>query len=549
MVDFAQVTVTPEELAINPGEQVQAAIFIHNSSNVVDVFTLEVDGLDEAWTDFSVNSVSLFPGDNGNSTLTISVPRASNASAGTYEFGVKVSSRKDPSVNIVIQCKLEVSPFYGFEATLNPQQQLGVSGRYTATLTNSGNEDLTIRLEGNDSHNACSFTYSQRVPTVPAGESVDVNITVIAKQRPLRGMPDIHSMTITAAPPQNTVPTVSMFATLQVPPRLPRWAFPVAIAAVVGLVGIIALAIFLTTRGGDEPQPSAPIIITENQPVQGKFDFEPGEDRSFDILVQEPGFLLVQVQWEVTGNGLEILIQASDTDEAFLEQLSLQGLDIVLLNKDLTVPTGNYEVPIQAAFANRALHVRLRNGTLNETEGNFSIQFRKQLADSPAPTVQPTVIVEPPTATATAVPTLTATSVPSPSPTLTVSPTRSPRVPTATPTPKPRRILKTVPINPNVGRLEIVPPADFDGRYEDGTVVRITAIPAPNCSFQGWVGSINDSSSVIKFEINEDMSLEAKFTCRLIFRTPTPTPIIFVPVTPTIRLSPIVPFPTIKLLP
>ena len=174
-------------------------------------------------------------------------------------------------------------------------------------------------------------------------------------------------------------------------------------------------------------------------------------------------------------------------------------------------------------------------------------------------TVQPTVIVQPPAATATAVPTLTATSVPSPSPTLTatsvpspsptltVSPTRSPRVPTATPTPKPRRILKTVPINPNVGRLEIVPPADFDGHYEDGTVVRITAIPASNCSFQGWGGSINDSSSVIKFEMNEDISLEAKFICRLIFRTPTP--VIFVPVTPIIRLSPIVPFPNIKLLP
>lgn len=544
MAEFAQVTVTPEELTVNPGGQAQAAVFLRNNSNVVDVFTLEVEGLDEAWTDFSVSSVSMFPGDSGNSTLTISVPKASDSSAGTYDFGVKVTSRKDPSDNIVIQCKLIVTAYHGLEASLNPQRAEGISGKYIATLTNTGNQGLNVSLKATDTNNACSFTYSQQSPNVPAGESVDVTITVVSGQRPLRGASLIHSITMAVAPPPNTAPAVSLYATLQVPPRLPRWAIPAAIGAAVILVGIIALAIVLS-RGGDEPQPTAPIVVTEPQPLNGAFDFVPGKERSFDILVQEPGFLLVQVQWEVTGNGMEIRIEATDTDTEFLQELSIQGLDIILLNEDLTEPIGEYQIPIQDAFANRALHVRLRNGTPNDTNGNFSIRFLRQLPNSPTPT-------------ATVIPTLTATTVPTPSPLPTVTttplptaiPKPSPRpTQTATPTPKPRRLLKLAPVNANLGRFEVVPQADFDGRYEDGTTVRITAIPARNCTFRGWAGSITESSSVIKFEMNEDISLEGRFICLLLVPTPTRTPVIFFPVTPIIRRSPVISVPNINLIP
>ena len=127
MTDFAQVSVTPYYLTIVPAEQCKASIFIQNSSNVVDVITVEVLGLDDSWVEISVASVSLFPGDSGTSDLTISVPKSSSSTAGTYPFAVKVASRKDPSTNVEVACSLEVEPFYAVSSEMHPQQLTGAS--------------------------------------------------------------------------------------------------------------------------------------------------------------------------------------------------------------------------------------------------------------------------------------------------------------------------------------------------------------------------------------------------------------------------------------
>ena len=166
MTDFAQVSVTPDQLTIVPAEQAVASIFVQNTSNVVDVFTIEVLGLDESWVELSVNSVALFPGDSATSDLTLRVPRSSNARAGAYPFTVKVASRKDPSINAEVEGILEVAPYYDVSVELHPQQLTGANGVFTASLTNSGNTDIQISLNGTDPQDALNFTYSRQTPQV-----------------------------------------------------------------------------------------------------------------------------------------------------------------------------------------------------------------------------------------------------------------------------------------------------------------------------------------------------------------------------------------------
>ena len=60
------------------------------------VITIAVLGLDDSWVEISVANVSLFPSDSGTSDLTISVPKTSSSTSGTYPFTMKVASRKDP---------------------------------------------------------------------------------------------------------------------------------------------------------------------------------------------------------------------------------------------------------------------------------------------------------------------------------------------------------------------------------------------------------------------------------------------------------------------
>lgn len=530
MTDFAQVSVTPDQLTIVPAGQARSSIFIQNSSTVVDVFTIEVQGLDESWVELSVNSVSLFPGDSATSDLTLSVPKTSGAKAGTYPLTIKVSSRKDPSISMDVECALEVEPYYDVSAELNPQQLTGAGGQFTASLTNSGNTEMEIGLNGTDPQAALHFTYSRQTPRLAPGETQEATITVTARQQPLRGFPKTYPFQIRATGPLNTARPLELHGSLTVPPRLPRWAFPAAIACVVGLIAIIALAITYGGRRDDAPVAS-PILITAGSPLAGAMDLSSGQLRSFEVLVEEPGLLILQVQWDVTGNGLRVKFAASESDQAFIQTLRAAGLLTTFVDEELLIPSGEYSIPLGQAYVSKALSVSFQNKTSSDTSSTFSLSFQ------PASAVTPE-------ATATAIPVLlpSATSTPSPIDSPTPSPTASATATaTVTPTPAPRRTLKIEPVLPTAGKIVVSPQANRDGTYEDGTSITVSAQPARGCSFGGWSGSMTTPDEKLNFVIDSNVALKATFWCLIPIVTPTPTPglIIF----PTFTLPPL------KLLP
>ena len=182
MADFAQVSVSDDQLEAEPGSDVTSTITIRNAGSVVDVFTVEIAGLDESWVDLSVSSVSLFPGDQSTSELKITVPRDGTALAKKYPFTVKVASRKDPSQTVDVECALDVGAYHELKATIDPPQASGGSGKYSVLLSNTGNAELSVTLEGSDAQGSSSFTYSQRTARIPAGQTHTVTVTVVAKQ-------------------------------------------------------------------------------------------------------------------------------------------------------------------------------------------------------------------------------------------------------------------------------------------------------------------------------------------------------------------------------
>ena len=555
MTDFAQVSVTPDQLTIVPAEQAVASIFVQNTSNVVDVFTIEVLGLDESWVELSVNSVALFPGDSATSDLTLRVPRSSNARAGAYPFTVKVASRKDPSINAEVECMLEVAPYYDVSVELHPQQLTGANGVFTASLTNSGNTDIQISLNGTDPQDALNFTYSRQTPQLAPGESQEATVTVVARQQPLRGLPKPYAFRIKATGPLNTVPPSEMHGALTVPPKLPRWAIPAAIAAVVGLAALIALVVILGGRGDDRPSPiteppaGVPILVTADSPLAGAMELSPQQKRSFEVIVEEPGLLILQVKWDVTGNGLQVTVAASESDQGFIQALRTAGLPTTLLDEELLIASGEYRIPLSRDYVSKALTVSLQNRTDSDTETTFSVSFQPVAAVIPEPTATATATA---TVTATAVP---ATQTPTPSSTVTPTPPATPTAsPTAiptpsatatlTPTPAPRRTLKLGPVLPTVGKIIISPQAGLDRRYKDGTNVTIAAQPARGCGFSGWSGSITSSDEKLSFDITSDMTIKATFRCLTPLRTATPTPgIILLPTftLPNLFLTPVLP--------
>ena len=111
-----EVILAARHLRLNPGEKVETSVKVYNDSKIVDVYSIEVDGLDDSWYDLSLNSASLFPGDSFSSILSIDLPRASSSTARTYLFTIKVTSRQDPAGESSLAGEVEVEPFCSFTA-------------------------------------------------------------------------------------------------------------------------------------------------------------------------------------------------------------------------------------------------------------------------------------------------------------------------------------------------------------------------------------------------------------------------------------------------
>lgn len=71
MSDRIGVALSSAALEVNAGESVELIATIHNSSQIVDQFTIALEGLDSTSYDFLVSSVSLSPRDRDQVWISI----------------------------------------------------------------------------------------------------------------------------------------------------------------------------------------------------------------------------------------------------------------------------------------------------------------------------------------------------------------------------------------------------------------------------------------------------------------------------------------------
>ena len=178
------VTLSSTTLEVNAGESVELTATILNSSQVVDQFTIALEGLAPVWYDFSVASVSLFPGDKDQIKVTIHPPKTAETKAGTYPFTVRAVSGADPQQFTVAEASVEVRTFAGLAVDMSPTRIVGQSGTYIITLTNQGNADATQSFEASDPEEGLNYAFKPEEVTVPAGGTGTVELVAKLKKKP-----------------------------------------------------------------------------------------------------------------------------------------------------------------------------------------------------------------------------------------------------------------------------------------------------------------------------------------------------------------------------
>ena len=108
---------------------------------------------------------------------------------------------------------------------------VGTEGRFTNTIHNTGNADLTFVLQGDTPDGLCDFDIEPHPAEVRPQERVDVEVRARPTRRPWFGKNKTLNITLTVTP--DKAPQVAtLAATLEAPPRLQLWHLVMAFLAI-----------------------------------------------------------------------------------------------------------------------------------------------------------------------------------------------------------------------------------------------------------------------------------------------------------------------------
>ncbi len=201
MSALIRTTLSATSAQLEPGEHTDLVLTVQNYSEIVDHYQIAVTGVDPSWVTVSRSTVALFPKDEDRVNITIQPPAGPQTRGGHYGLRIEVSSRENPSEQTVETFALDVAILPRLTAVLRPQRATGVAGGdFRLQLTNAGNADLSVQLEGLDPEEALHYVFSPASLIVPAGQERPVALRVQPKAA-LRGAEArTYPFTITARP-------------------------------------------------------------------------------------------------------------------------------------------------------------------------------------------------------------------------------------------------------------------------------------------------------------------------------------------------------------
>lgn len=338
MSDSIKVSLSPDRLLIEPGEQTELIATIENAGDVVEVFSINIQGIDAEWYALSVSSVSLFPADKEQVRISITPPTTSTTKAGSYPLSVKVSSKRDPTVQTTAQISLDLGAVYSYEIDINPRELKGGKGNYSILLSNTGNAVNTYNLEASDPAKNCDYQIKSTTLVVEPGSTTEVPMTVKPKKKHFTGNSKTVDFTVKASPYGDNSNVKTTDGKLEYPPRVSKLVL-IAVGAVTALM-IIAIVVAVVLSGSQDngeisPATNDAIVIELDNPANSVTN---DEDLTYTGTTTAPnGGTIEKVEYSIDGETWHeaSITQDEDTSEriTFAFTLSPYGLE----DRDYTI--------------------------------------------------------------------------------------------------------------------------------------------------------------------------------------------------------------------
>lgn len=354
-----RIDVTPPRLDASFEDPATLIVDIYNASDIIQGFTVEVDGLPPGAWRAEPSPISLFPEARDTVVITVTVPQ--RFPAGAHVLHVRVLATTDMSVVRTVEVVLDVKAYREARVALTPQSVTGrARATFVATVHNDGNVPLGLRLHGSDQEGALRFDVADEAVFVEPGQEAALPVAVRGR-RPLVGTPKTRMLTVGVSDGQPDGITTAALATFAQKPWVPR---SVLIVAAV-LVPVAVLAFVLTRAVGtvvDSAAEQEQARVAAGQAAEAA--------ASAAIVNAEPGSiqgLVLAGDAPADDAAVRLVVAASDPVERGREVGDVvahagTGPDGTYTLPDVTTPASYQVVFTREGFAQEAVEVELGVG-------------------------------------------------------------------------------------------------------------------------------------------------------------------------------------------
>jgi hypothetical protein len=199
------VDLDPALVNLEPGQAAEILVTIHNLSDIIQQYTIDVSDLEPDWYTVPVISSRLFPQDRDQVRIRLHPPKRPGMRLGAYHFRILVAARSQTDEWLsegISEGVLDVRGVASFRLVdILPHSRVGRrEGTYRLQIENTGSADVRLHLEGHDDEEACTVRFKHAEPLVAASTTSYQEFVVKPRNGKLVGPPQTYRFTIHAKP-------------------------------------------------------------------------------------------------------------------------------------------------------------------------------------------------------------------------------------------------------------------------------------------------------------------------------------------------------------
>ena len=209
MANNIQITLSPDKVALAPGDTAEFSVEVTNSSDVSDEYSVELEGIPPSWVRISAPNVSLMPKARDSVLVNVSPPVSATSETGSHNVSIKVVSKRDPAMATSASFVLELSTADHWEISLSPKQAESHKVPFHLVVTNNSRKTTIYRLAATDAEGVFDYRFSSESVEVGPGSTSMVTLGVNPKGRPPKDKTKRVTFTVSASPPHGEAKTVT----------------------------------------------------------------------------------------------------------------------------------------------------------------------------------------------------------------------------------------------------------------------------------------------------------------------------------------------------